>query len=342
MEVQFDISALAETLAEGGSYTFTLTPKETLSGAVGIRWVIVPKGKVPITANDFIENDLPAFTGAVTVASGATTSDVQTITITPTDDSVAEASGTFEIQVYQVVTGGDDLLIDSQDVILTDDEAFAGLFTSDLRGSSTSNNFFFGGSGPLDAEGFNGNDAYVISRYQSGNVDLTDADGSNIIKFDYGAEISSARGTGRGSTGGELLLVTDSSSTATVTWASPLNWQYQIADGDVLTWAEFLTFLGLTGTGGALTETYTVDALASDTVVDGNDEASELLGSPASEVLSFGNDGRLDAEGFAGDDVYVISRYQSANVDLTDGDGLNIIKFDFEADISSARGTGSW
>ena len=256
MAVQFDISALASTLAEGGSYTFTLTPTGTLSGAVGIRWVIVPKGKVPITDNDF-----SAFTGAASFASGATASDVQTITITPTDDDVVEVSGEFEIQVYEVVTGGgddDDLLIDSQDVTLTDDEAYTGVFSSDLLADGKANNFFFGGSNPLGSEGLAGNDVYVISRYQTNDVLLADAFGTNIIKFDYGVDISSARGTGRSNTGGEVLLGTDASNpVGTLTWNAPAGtlaygWQYQIGNSELLTWAEFLAALGPT-TGTALT-----------------------------------------------------------------------------------------
>ena len=71
--IQFDISTLAETLTEGGTYSFTVTPKAALSGAMDIRWVIVPKGKIPITANDF--SDLDDLEGTVSFASGATAAD---------------------------------------------------------------------------------------------------------------------------------------------------------------------------------------------------------------------------------------------------------------------------
>ena len=98
MTLQFNISGLALTVAEGGSYSFTLTPKGQLSAAMDIRWVIVPKGKVPVTKNDF-----SAFEGTESFVSGATAG--KTITITPTDDALAEVSGEFEIQVYQVVSG---------------------------------------------------------------------------------------------------------------------------------------------------------------------------------------------------------------------------------------------
>ena len=334
MTLQFDISVLASTVAEGGTYSFTLTPKAELLAAMEIRWVIVPKGKVPITDNDF-----SAFEGTERFASG--TAAAKTITITPTDDALVEVSGDFEIQVYQVVSDGNDILIGSQEVTLTDDEAFTGVFASSLLGSGTANNFFFGSSSPLSTEGGVGDDVYVISRYQTGDVDLTDADDSNIIKFDYGVEISSVVPTGRSVNGGKLLLGTDASNpVATVTWNVPKFWEYQIGDGDVLSWAEFLTALGLGGNGGTLSTPYTVDSLASGSVADGNEFASALLGSGVSEVFSFGGDGALDAEGGAGDDVYVISRYQTGDVDLTDADDSNILKFDFGVEISSVVPTG--
>ena len=332
MTLQFNISGLALTLAEGGSYSFTLTPKGSLSAAMDIRWVIVPKGKVPITTNDF-----SAFEGTERFVSGATAA--KTITITPTDDALAEVSGDFEIQIYQVVSGGD-ILIDSQDVVLTDDDDFSGVPASSLLGDDNANNFFFGSSNPLSAEGVTGDDVYVISRYQTGNVILRDGFGTNIIKFDYGVDISSARKTGRGTGGGEVLLGTDSSNpTAAVTWLKPTNWEYQIGDSDVLSWADFLAALGPT-TGTALTNVYTVDSLAGDSVAEGNESASTLLGSSADEVFSFGGDGARSAEGVTGDDVYIITRYQTGNVILRDGFGTNIIKFDYGVDISSARKTG--
>ena len=334
MTLQFNISGLALTLAEGGSYSFTLTPKGQLSAAMDIRWVIVPKGKVPITKNDF-----SAFEGTESFASGATAG--KTITITPTDDALAEVSGEFEIQVYQVVSGGGtDILIGSQDVVLSDDEAFTGVFGSILVGSGTANNFFFGSSNPLSSAGLNGDDIYVISRYQTGDVTLSDGFGDNTIKFDYGVDISSARKTGRGAGKGELLLGTDSSSpTATISWGAPANWEYQLGDGEVLSWSQFLAALGPT-TGTALTNAYTVDSLASDSATDGNEFASVLVGSGVSEVFSFGGDGVRSAAGLNGDDVYVITRYQTGDVTLSDGFGDNIIKLDYGVDISSARKTG--
>ena len=327
MTLQFDISVLASTVAEGGAYSFTLTPKDTLSAAMDIRWVIVPKGEVPITKNDF-----SALEGTVSFVSG--TDAAKTIDITPTDDAVAEVSGEFEIQVYQVVSGGGtDILIDSQDVTLTDDEASGGTLLNRLPGNSNVNNFFLGSSGPLKSEGGSGDDVYVISRYQTGDVTLTDGAGTNTIKFDYGVEIVSVvRGGFFGEGAAELTLGTG----GVVTWEFPdidTNWEYQIGDGAVMSWTEFLAALGPT-TGTALTTPFTVDSLATDTVTAGS-IASRLSGTSADEVFSLGVDGYLKSEGGNGDDVYVVSRYQTGNVNLTDGAGANIIKFDYGVEITS-------
>ena len=330
--IQFEISTLAETLAEGGAYSFTVTPKAALSADVTIHWVIVPKGKIPITKNDFAHSYLEGT--VVRFASGDTAA--QTVTITPTDDTRPEVSGEFEIQIYQVVADGDNILLASQDVTLTDDDDFSGVPTSTLPGDSNANNFFFGGSSVLRSEGGSDNDAYVISRYQTDDVDLTDGFGGNIIKFDYGVEIVAVNRNGYfNENDAELTLGTG----GIVTWANPdidTNWQYQIGDGDVLGWTEFLEELGLGSSGGTLTTPYRVASFASDTVTGGN-IASEFLGSRADEVFSFGGDGWFGAYGREGDDIYIITRYQSDDVTLTDTDGTNIIKLDYGVEISAVR-----
>ena len=337
--IQFEISALDETLTEGESYSFTVTPKAALSGAMEIRWVIVPKGKIPITKNDF-----SALEGSASFASGATAA--QTITITPTDDDRPEVSGEFELQVYQVGADGNDILLASQDVTLTDDEDFSGVSPSVLVGSGTDNNFFFGSSNPLSSAGLNGDDAYVISRYQTGDVDLGDSFGANIIKLDYGVDISSARKTGFGAGKGELLLGTDAANpTGTFKWNGPAGtdaygWQYQLGDGALLSWAEFLAELGLSGDGGALSTPYRVASFASDSEAEGNEFNSVLVGAKADEVFAFGGDGERSSAGLNGDDIYIITRYQTGDATLSDGFGTNIIKLDFGVDISSARKTG--
>ncbi|MGI9439380.1 MAG: hypothetical protein ACR2OT_00195, partial [Parvibaculales bacterium] len=90
---QFDMSTFALAHARG-DYRFTLTPQQALAGNMDIRWIIVPKGRV--TADDF--SDL---TGTFHFALGSTAA--QTIIIAPPYDD-------FEIQIYQIVSDGDDIL----------------------------------------------------------------------------------------------------------------------------------------------------------------------------------------------------------------------------------------
>ena len=94
---QFDISMFA--LAHRGGYRFTLTPKQALAGDMDIRWVIVPKSRV--TADDS-----SSLMGTFHFAFGSTTA--QTSIIAPPYDN-------FEIQIYQIVSNGDDILLGSQE-----------------------------------------------------------------------------------------------------------------------------------------------------------------------------------------------------------------------------------
>ena len=120
MAVQFDIGAFV-ALLRAGTYSFTLTPKTALMSDVTIRWAIVPKGATAVV------NDFSSLTGTLSLSSGSTTT--QAITVTPTDDALATLSGEFEIQIYQVVADGDDILLASQDVTFSDAETGAGVAT---------------------------------------------------------------------------------------------------------------------------------------------------------------------------------------------------------------------
>ena len=118
--IKFDIGTFV-ALSRAGTYSFTLTPKLALVSDVTIRWAIVPKGATAVV------NDFSSLTGTLSLSSGSTTT--QAITVTPTDDALATLSGEFEIQIYQVVADGDDILLSSQDVTFSDAETGAGVAT---------------------------------------------------------------------------------------------------------------------------------------------------------------------------------------------------------------------
>ena len=78
MPGSFNNITLSATVAEGGNLTVTITPSSALSAATTVRWVIVPKGKLPISSSDFTSltgndsaNVLTGGGGADTIAGGA-------------------------------------------------------------------------------------------------------------------------------------------------------------------------------------------------------------------------------------------------------------------------------
>ncbi len=53
MPGSFTTPTISATIAEGGSLTVKITPSSALGAATTVRWVIVPKGKTPISSSDF-------------------------------------------------------------------------------------------------------------------------------------------------------------------------------------------------------------------------------------------------------------------------------------------------
>jgi len=53
MPGSFTTPTISATIAEGGSLTVTITPSSALGAATTVRWMIVLKGKTPISSSDF-------------------------------------------------------------------------------------------------------------------------------------------------------------------------------------------------------------------------------------------------------------------------------------------------
>ena len=342
MTTQFDISALGLTVTEGGVYSFTLTPKAALGSDTVIRWEIVPKGELPIFSSDF-----SALSGVVNFASGAT--DAQTVTLTPSDDSVLEVLKHFELRVYEVVgarddtsSETDDILIGSQDVTLSDDE------TDDYGGSllvstTEANILTAGNTQDLNLIGAGGDDNYVITRFQHGDIDISDALGANLIKFDAGVTITGYSESSSLVFG--FLTVIESvsltlSTGAVVRITSPAGkFSYQLGDGEALSYADFKTAIGASGTNetSALATDYTITTATAVPDISGNTGSvptETLVTTIHSDVIGMGGDVDFSAIGAGGDDVYVITRFQHGDIDISDALGANLIKFDVGVSIT--------
>ena len=342
MTTQFDISALGLTVTEGGVYSFTLTPKAALGSDTVIRWEIVPKGELPISVSDF-----SALSGVVNFASGDT--DAQTVTLTPSDDSVLEVLKHFELRVYEVVgdrddtsAETDDILIGSQDVTLSDDE------TDDYGGSllvstTEANILTAGNTQDLNLIGAGGDDNYVITRFQHGDIDISDALGANLIKFDAGVTITGYSESSSLVFG--FLTVIESvsltlSTGAVVRITSPAGkFSYQLGDGEALSYADFKTAIGASGTNetSALATDYTITTATAVPDISGNTGSvptETLVTTIHSDVIGMGGDVDFSAIGAGGDDVYVITRFQHGDIDISDALGANLIKFDVGVSIT--------
>ena len=342
MTTQFDISALGLTVTEGGVYSFTLTPKAALGSDTVIRWEIVPKGELPISSSDF-----SALSGVVNFASGDT--DAQTVTLTPSDDSVLEVLKHFELRVYEVVgarddtsSETDDILIGSQDVTLSDDE------TDDYGGSllvstTEANILTAGNTQDLNLIGAGGDDNYVITRFQHGDIDISDALGANLIKFDAGVTITGYSESSSLVFG--FLTVIESvsltlSTGAVVRITSPAGkFSYQLGDGEALSYADFKTAIGASGTNetSALATDYTITTATAVPDISGNTGSvptETLVTTIHSDVIGMGGDVDFSAIGAGGDDVYVITRFQHGDIDISDALGANLIKFDVGVSIT--------
>ncbi len=334
MTTQFDISALGLTVTEGGVYSFTLTPKAALGSDTVIRWEIVPKGELPISSSDF-----SALSGVVNFASGAV--DAQTVTITPSDDSVLEVLKHFEIRVYEVVgdrddttTETDDILIGSQDVTLSDDET-DDYGSSRLSSTGEANILTAANTQDLTTSGGGGDDIYIITRFQHGDVSISDTFGTNLVKFDAGVTITDYSETSVSFFGNvSILSVSLTLSTgAEVMIDAPLSFSFQLGDGETLSYADFKTAIGASGTNAtsALAADYAVTTQTSVPDISGNTEdapTQRLVSTGEADVLGAGGDFSFTASGGGGDDTYIITRFQHGDVSISDTFGTNLVKFD--------------
>ncbi len=322
--------------AEGAEYEFTITPTAALAADTMIRWQIVPKGALPVTSSDF-----PSLTGMLSFTSGATTA--QTVTFTPTDDARREISKDFELRIYD--TADDTTPLDTQVVTLRDNDDATGAYGNEfLTGNGDANIIGFGTAHGVTANGSAGDDFYVISRFQYGNVEITDTVGTNLVKFDAGVTITdydeeSADGFVKVISRVDLTLSTG----AVVTIINPVGkFVFQLgSDPIITTYDEFKGEIRAEGSNETSTlrnnEAFQVLTATTDPDISGNSLSAQFspsFGSANVDVFSSASTFGFSQNGSAGDDFYVISRFQYGNVEITDTVGTNLIKFDVGVTIT--------
>ncbi len=324
------------TATEGTEYEFTITPTAALADATMIRWQIVPKGALPVTSSDF-----PSLTGMLSFTVGATAA--QTVTFTPTDDARREISKDFELRIYD--TADDTTPLDTQVVTLRDNDDATGTYGNELlTGNGDANIIGFGTAHGVTANGSAGSDFYVISRFQYGNVEITDTVGTNLVKFDAGVTITdydeeSADGFVKVISRVDLTLSTG----AVITIINPVGkFVFQLgSDPIITTYDEFKGEIRAEGSNETSTlrnnEAFQVLTATTDPDISGNSLSAQFspsFGSASVDVFSSASTSGFSQNGSAGDDFYVISRFQYGNVEITDTVGTNLIKFDVGVTIT--------
>ncbi len=327
------------TATEGTEYEFTITPTAALAADTMIRWQIVPKGALPVTSSDF-----PSLTGMLSFTSGATTA--QTVAFTPTDDARREISKDFELRIYDAADmASEPTALDTQVVTLRDNDDAAGTYGNELlTGNGDANIIGFGTAHGVTANGSAGSDFYVISRFQYGNVEITDTVGTNLVKFDAGVTITdydeeSADGFVKVISRVDLTLSTG----AVITIINPVGkFVFQLgSDPIITTYDEFKGEIRAEGSNETSTlrnnEAFQVLTATTDPDISGNSLSAQFspsFGSASVDVFSSASTSGFSQNGSAGDDFYVISRFQYGNVEITDTVGTNLIKFDVGVTIT--------
>ena len=316
---------------EGDDLTISITA--AAAGSKAFRWALVPKGSLPIRSNDVAT--LSGTTDRIDFTTGNLT---QQFTISTTEDTRPEPDKTMELVIWEVVPGGgdsDDVEIGRKTVTLTDDD-YPG---SENRhrfqsGNSEKNIITLGTTDSITANGLRGDDVFVVTRHQHGDVLIRDPfysqGGSNTVALDYGVTVT---GFTEGPTAfGVVTNISLSLSTgATITITNPEDgFDYIIGENSYATYDAFKTALtGFLGGDLANPVEYRIKTFVFIAGVVAGPNTTIFSGASPADVYSAGSEDRLQLNGIRGDDSYIITRFQKGSVTIRDHGGQrNLIKLD--------------
>ena len=180
-------------VTEGTDFGITVTPTGTLAAETTVRWEIILNGDLPAFAADFEK-----LTDVLTFAAGNDGDDGQPLALPVFDDDRFEVVRNFTLRVWQVNSDGTETQIDGDvKFTLKDDEndlagqtaRFAlGAFVRE--GTENKNAITAAGTISSSDNGVRGDDAFVITRFQYGDLTLFDGSGTTVFKFDYNVSIA--------------------------------------------------------------------------------------------------------------------------------------------------------
>ena len=198
-------------------------------------------------------------------------------------------------------------------------------------GEDEDNVIVLGGNLEILADGGGGDDYYIVLPGLSNRAALADSDGANVLAFDDGARIESARLE-------EDALYVELAGGAAVEIAAEAAGAFRFAAEPVAG-----ATLGAAGFLALIEENDGYTVIADAAPPETEEEAEEAAegtgrvfanGNPGVDVFAFGYDMEVFSDGGRGDDIYRITRFQSRDAVISDLSGANLVIFDDGAEIS--------
>ena len=235
----FNVTGFSSDITEGSSLSFDLTPASALVAGVTVRWEIVLDGQLPASPGFF-----PALSGTVTFAIGATGG--KPVTIMTNNDVFISENRSFSVRLIEVA--GAQTLFNRKVTLIDDDtsKSFANVLISNTGEHDT---LVFGSSYTYSSvEGSGGDDTFIITRHQRGDLSIHDQLGQHIIKFGEGVEITHVDQSIITVRGRQIIqeieLTLDTGAVITVRSPASVSsgvhrYSYQLGDGEAQIYADF-------------------------------------------------------------------------------------------------------
>ena len=239
---RFTVTDLLDTVEEGDDLSFTLTPVSALDEERTVRWEIVLDGKLPASPGFF-----PALSGTVTFGEGATGG--KPVTIMTNNDVFISENRSFSVRLIEVAGDTETQIGVNHAVTLIDDDTSKSFANISIYNTGDHDTLVFGSSYTYrSVEGLAGDDTFIITRHQRGDLSINDPDGDHIIKFDEGVEITHVDQNIVTNRGGsfiqEIALTLDTGAVITVEIPASVTdgvhrYLYQLGDGEAQIYADF-------------------------------------------------------------------------------------------------------
>ena len=339
-DTKFSVSPSLTKVTVGESFSFDITPLSALAAAEDVTWEIIGIGRYALVHGDIRlpSGDYITFPSG-TVSFDANASAAKSVQLLAFDDNYnfAKTAKTFIIRLTQ----GDEVLAQSEVITLADDyaanRAADRLGTSHFTSHKHENVFTLGTTQDYKTfSGRDGSDTYIITKYQSGDIKITDISGGNTLKLDFDVVVTQiSYDLGRGRLNNMFLTLDTGAQIHVMANAIRDNFEFQIGDGELLSYKEFHDIISAGGIKASAEDAKTKErgfletpfevtkhvTFSSDAQVSISEDATSLshqIASPAHGIESYALSG-TDAASFTISDSGVLSLASGVTLDADGG-----------------------